>query len=198
MPNVFGGTATFALNNSGTVSNTNVSGMGGVDAIFFNGDPGSTSEGSDSSSARGCIEAIAGVAAPQINCQFDIDIDNTGTISSADGVAIRGEDEAVISGTIDNAAAGVISGGSAGILINGAQAEHDLTITNAGTITGTAGDGLVITGDGVNLVNQTGGIISGSDAGLMVAGTTASVRSSDRNDENTLTTVDNGLSLIHI
>ena len=188
-PNQFGGTLVLTLNNSGTIENT-----GSGNAIFFNGDPGSTSEGSSGSQQRGCIENIAG-GATNIQCQFNIDLDNSGTISAASDIAIRGEDEAVISGTIDNTADGTISG-TTGILIAGAHAEHDLAITNAGAITGTDGAGLSITGDGVDLVNQAGGSITGTTAGLFVSGSTATVRSSDRNDLNTITTENGDIDIV--
>ena len=182
-PNVFGGTLNLALTNTGTIENTGTA--GGTNAIFFNGDPGSTSEGSTSSSQRGCFENIAGSATPGINCQFGIAIDNSGIISSTNGEAIRNEDEAVLTGTLLNS--GTISGGTDGILIAGAQAEHDLALTNSGTIEGADGAGLLITGDGVDLVNAAGGMIIGSDAGLIVTGSTADVRVVDRNDANTAT-----------
>ena len=108
-PSTFTGIATFTLNNSGTISNTltdiSDGSNGNSDAINFNGDPGNTSEGSVSGSSndspRGCIENIAGQADPQINCQINLDITNSGTISAArdstSNAAIRSESDAVLS-----------------------------------------------------------------------------------------------------
>ena len=102
-PNVFGGTLNVLLTNTGTIENTGTA--GGTNAIFFNGDPGNTSEGSiggSSANPRGCFENIDGAATPQINCQFGITINNSGTISSTNGEAIRNDDDAVLNGTLTN------------------------------------------------------------------------------------------------
>ena len=143
-PNVFGGTLNVLLTNTGTIENTGTA--GGTNAIFFNGDPGNTSEGSIGGSGanpRGCFENIDGSTTPQINCQFGITINNSGTISSTNGEAIRNDDDAVLNGTLTNS--GTISGGTDAILIDGAHFTHDLDITNSGTITGADGAGLRIT-----------------------------------------------------
>ena len=188
-PNVFTGTTNFTLNNSGTISNSDTADDGDSDAINFNGDNGSTSEGSTGSSQRGCLETSAG--ATLVQCQFNVDITNSGVISTArdagSNAAIFAEDDAVINGTITNVAGGSITGAGNGIVISGAQAEHDLTISNAGTIAGTSTAGLTITGDGVTLNNQAGGVINGGTTGLLVAGSTATFGSAARNDANTET-----------
>jgi len=81
----------------------------------------------------------------------------------------------VVSGTITNVAGGTILGARNAINVNGAHSAHNLTITNAGTIEGTSGDGIVITGAGVTLNNQAGGVITGGDAGVQVASTAITV-----------------------
>ena len=188
-PVVFGGGAVLTITNSGTISNTSTG--SNADAINFNGDPGNTSEGSlggSSANPRGCLENVAGVDAPLVNCQVNFTLTNSGTISTAStdtgSAAIRSEADAVINGSITNTADGVITGASRGIFINGAHADHDLDIANAGTISGTGESavGVLITGAGVDVNNS--GTISGTDVGLQVASTTITVREVDRAAEN--------------
>jgi len=96
-------------------------------------------------------------------------------IDNGSNAAIRIEQDAVVSGTITNVAGGTILGARNAINVNGAHSAHNLTITNAGTIEGTSGDGIVITGAGVTLNNQAGGVITGGDAGVQVASTAITV-----------------------
>ena len=163
-------TTTVTLVNTGTISSLNGSDDSDSDAINFNGDPGNTG-GID----RGCLEGDGA----SVLCQFQIDFTNSGTISAArdnsSNAAIRIEEDAVVSGTITNLAGGMITGASTGIYVNGAHAPHSLTITNAGTISGTSATGITITGPGVTLNNQAGGIITGGDVGVRVADTTITI-----------------------
>ena len=182
----FSGLLSIEIDNSGTISNTGSSGSDSA-AIFFNGDPGNTSEGSlggSSANPRGSLENIDGSAVQQINSQIDVTLVNSGTISATDEAAILSADDAVLLGTITNTADGTITGDSAGIEIGGSHAEHAVDIINAGDIVGTGGDGLLITGDGVDVVNQAGGLIEGTNAGLTVAGITIDVTVVDRNADN--------------
>ena len=163
------GLSAFTLNNSGTISNSDAGDDDGSDAVNFNGNPGTLS-----GNPRGCLEDNG--AGPQLNCQIVLDLDNSGTISTArddaDNAAIRSEDDAVLLGNITNTASGTITGASQGIFINGAPGQHNLTIDNAGAITGTSSSGVRITGDGVTLNNQAGGVITGGVSGLLVEGST--------------------------
>jgi len=156
------GIARFTLVNTGTIAN-NDTGDSDSDAINLNGDPGTTN-----SVDRGCLEGAL------VLCQVELDITNSGTISAArdssSNAAIRGEEDAVLSGTIANLVTGQITGASNAITINGAHADHDLTITNAGTITGTASSGIWITGAGVTVENEAGGVITGGDEGIRIEG----------------------------
>ncbi len=162
------GIARFTLSNTGVISNTGTD--SDADAIHFNGDPGTTG-----GEARGCLEDNGN----RILCQVEVDITNSGTISAArdnsSNAAIRVEEDAVISGTILNQAGGMITGGSNAININGAHADHNLTITNAGTITGTSSSGILISGAGVTVENQAGGTITGGDEGILIQGTTITI-----------------------
>lgn len=161
------GIVRLTLVNTGTISNSDTSDSDS-DAINFNGDPGTTN-----SVARGCLEGTL------VLCRVELDLTNSGTISQArdnsSNAAIRVEDDAVINGTITNLAGGEIIGASTGILINGAHADHALTITNAGEIVGTSDIGVEITGGGVSLVNQEGGVIRGGQVGLNLGSTTVTV-----------------------
>jgi len=163
------GIARFTLINSGTISNTGVD-DGDSDAINFNGDPGTTG-----GEARGCLENDGAF----LLCQVEVDITNSGTISAArdngSNAAIRFESDVVVSGTVLNEMGGQITGARTGVYVNGAHADHSLAITNAGTITGTSGDGVLISGTGVTLTNQMGGMISGGDAGIAIQGTTIDI-----------------------
>jgi len=156
------------LTNTGTISNTGED--GDADAINFNGDPGTTG-----GEARGCLENDGAL----VLCQVEVNITNSGTISAArdnsSNAAIRVESDAVMSGTIANETGGTIIGAHTGININGAHSSHDLTISNAGNIEGTSGDGVLITGAGVTLNNLAGGVITGGDAGVQVASTTITI-----------------------
>lgn len=176
------GIARFTLLNTGTISNTGTD--SDADAINFNGDPGNTS-GSD----RGCLEGAL------VLCRVEVDITNSGTISadrdSSSNAAIRVEQDAVISGTILNQTGGMIVGGSNAITIDGAHADHDLLITNAGTITGTSSSGIWIAGSGVTVNNQAGGVITGGDEGILIEGTTITVDNGATNTENVAVTADN-------
>lgn len=157
------GISNFVLNNSGIISNTDTSDSDS-DAINLNGDPGTTG-----GAARGSLEGT------QVNSQIMLDITNSGTISTArdnsSNAGIRVEDDAVVSGTISNEATGQITGANRGITINGAHADHNLTINNAGLIEGTSNDGILISGAGVTVNNLADGTISGDDAGIEVAST---------------------------
>lgn len=160
------GIARVTIVNTGTISNTGTD--SDADAINFNGDPGTTGGVN-----RGCLEGAL------VLCQVEFNLTNSGTISAAStsgsNAAIRVEQDAVISGTITNEAGGMITGGSNAININGAHADHALTIDNNGTITGTEGAGVLITGAGVTLNNLAGGIITGGDVGVRVADTVITV-----------------------
>ena len=162
------GIARFKLVNTGTISNTGTD--SDADAVHFNGDPGTTG-----GEARGCLEDSGN----RVLCQIQVDVTNSGTISAArdssSNAAIRSESDAVLSGTIVNQVGGMITGGSNAININGAHADHSLTITNAGTITGTSSSGILISGAGVTVDNQAGGTISGGDEGILIAGTTIDI-----------------------
>ena len=161
------GIARFRLVNTGTISNTGTD--SDADALHFNGDPGSTG-GED----RGCIED------DRVNCVIEVDITNSGTISAArnnsSNAAIRSESDAVLRGTITNEAGGMITGASNAIRINGAHADHSVTITNAGTINGQAEAGILIGGTGVTVDNQAGGMIIGDDEGIRIDGDSITVR----------------------
>ena len=161
------GIARFRLVNTGTISNTGTD--SDADAVHFNGDPGSTG-GED----RGCIED------DRVNCVIEVDITNSGTISASrnnsSNAAIRSESDAVLRGTIANEAGGMVTGASNAIRINGAHADHALTLTNAGTINGQAEAGILIGGTGVSVVNQAGGMIIGDDEGIRIDGDSISVR----------------------
>ncbi|MEO1709198.1 MAG: autotransporter domain-containing protein [Pseudomonadota bacterium] len=160
------GIARFRLVNTGTISNTGTD--SDADAIHFNGDPGTTG-----GEARGCRED------GRVNCVVEVDITNSGTISasndSTSNAAIRSESDAVLRGTIVNEAGGMITAATNAIRINGAHADHDVTITNAGTINGQAEAGILIGGSGVSVVNQEGGMIIGDDEGIRLDGDTISV-----------------------
>ena len=180
------GIARFRLVNTGTISNTGTD--SDADAIHFNGDPGNTG-GED----RGCRED------DRVNCVVEVDITNSGTISasndSTSNAAIRSESDAVLRGTIVNEAGGMITAATNAIRINGAHADHDVTITNAGTIDGQAEAGILIGGTGVTVVNEAGGMITGDDEGIRVDGDSITVRlfgdidvSEDTVPENTVIT----------
>lgn len=174
-------TTTITLVNTGTISNLNGMDDPDSDAINFNGDPGNTG-GED----RGCLEGDGAF----VLCQFQIDFTNSGTISAArdnvSNAAIRVEQDAVINGIITNQDGGTISGASNAIFINGAHSDHNLTISNAGDITGTSGSGILITGAGVTVNNLAGGVISGGDSGLFVEDTSITVDIGPSNLENVL------------
>ncbi|MEP3421787.1 MAG: autotransporter domain-containing protein [Erythrobacter sp.] len=161
------GIARFRLVNTGVISNTGSD--SDADALHLNGDPGS-SGGED----RGCIEG------DRVNCIIEVDITNSGTISAArnnsSNAAIRSESDAVLRGTIVNEAGGMITGASNAIRINGAHADHDVTISNSGTINGVAEAGILIGGSGVTVVNEEGGVISGDDEGIRLDGDSITVR----------------------
>ena len=161
------GIGRFRLVNTGIISNTGTD--SDADAIHFNGDPGTTG-----GEARGCREG------DRVNCIFEIDITNSGTISASNentsNAAIRSESDAVLRGTIVNEAGGMITAATNAIRINGAHADHALTITNAGTINGQAEAGILIGGSGVSVVNQEGGMIIGDDEGIRLDGDSISVR----------------------
>ncbi|MEP0190019.1 MAG: autotransporter domain-containing protein [Erythrobacter sp.] len=161
------GIARFRLVNTGTISNTGTD--SDADALHFNGDPGSTG-GED----RGCLEGA------QVNCVIEVDITNSGTISAnrnnASNAAIRSESDAVLRGTIVNEAGGMITAAANAIRINGAHADHSVTITNAGTINGQAEAGILIGGTGVAVVNEAGGMIIGDDEGIRIDGDSISIR----------------------
>ncbi len=180
------GIARFRLVNTGTISNTGTD--SDADAIHFNGDPGSTG-GED----RGCRED------GRVNCVIEVDITNSGTISASrdntSNAAIRSESDAVLRGTIVNEAGGIITAATNAIRINGAHADHSVTITNAGTIDGQAEAGILIGGTGVTVDNQAGGMITGDDEGIRIDGDSISVRllggsdvSEDTVPENTVIT----------
>ena len=219
-PVTFSGNANIAITNSGTIENTAAMGetaailfdgapgntsegsleidrpeeFAEVTAAFPAGtdgiDPTDGNLNSDSEiNPRRCRENITGSADQQINCLVNLDLDNSGSITSTAGSAILNANDAALIGTIDNAANGIISG-ITGLEISGAHVDHDLDITNAGTITGTDGDGLLITGNGVDVVNLGTGTISGADAGLQVEGSTFVTQENTRSALN--------LSLIHI
>lgn len=161
------GIARFRLVNTGTISNTGTD--SDADALHFNGDPGS-SGGVD----RGCRED------DRINCVIELDVTNSGTISASrnnsSNAAIRSESDAVLRGTITNEAGGMITGASNAIRINGAHADHSVTISNAGTIEGEAEAGILIGGSGVTVNNEEGGMIIGDDEGISLDGDTITVR----------------------
>lgn len=161
------GIARFRLVNTGIISNTGSD--SDADALHFNGDPGS-SGGED----RGCRED------GRINCVIEVDVTNSGTISAArdnsSNAAIRSESDAVLRGTITNEAGGMITGASNAIRINGAHADHSVTISNAGTINGQSEAGILIGGSGVTVVNEEGGMIIGDDEGIRLDGDTITVR----------------------
>jgi len=186
------GIARFRLVNTGTISNTGTD--SDADALHFNGDPGSTG-GED----RGCREG------DQVNCVIEVDVTNSGTISAArnnsSNAAIRSESDAVLRGTIVNEAGGMITAASNAIRINGAHADHAVTITNAGTIDGQAEAGILIGGTGVSVVNQAGGTIIGDDEGIRIDGDSIAVRilggsdlAEDTVPENTTITNDGTIS----
>ncbi len=161
------GIARFRLINTGTISNTGTD--SDADAVHLNGDPGTTG-----GEARGCREG------DRLNCVIEVDITNSGTISASNentsNAAIRSESDAVLRGTIVNEAGGMITAATNAIRINGAHADHNVTITNAGTINGQAEAGILIGGTGVAVVNQAGGMITGDDEGVRIDGDSISVR----------------------
>ena len=209
-PVTFSGVATLDLTNTGTITNTGTE--GDTEAIRFDGAPGNTSEGSleidraeelaqfdfpagttgfaaiidsdSDASPRRCIENVAGTSGPAINCQVNVTIENSGVISSTAGDAIANTNDAVLNGTINNAEGGTISGATAGVQVTGAHSEHDLAINNSGTISASAGDGVVVSGDGVALTNLAGATISGTDAGLVVEASAFTIESVGRNALN--------------
>lgn len=73
-------------------------------------------------------------------------------------------------GSVSNLAGGVLTGAN-GI---GVYTQAPVTVTNAGTITGTIGDGVGL-GAGGSVANQAGGKISGNYAGVYITGGDASV-----------------------
>ena len=177
---------------NGTVSDDN-------DAINIAGNPGSTG-GFD----RDCIETVdstgAAVATPALNCIVNLRIENGGIIranysdteNGATGTAaITIEDDALFVGTIRNRALGLITGDQNGIRIgdivdNGETAEHDGQITNFGTISGTGmgSRGIDLEGDGITIVNQASGTISGVASGVTIgAGTSGGIGNSGVNNE---------------
>jgi len=171
---------------TGSVSDDN-------DAINIAGNPGTTG-----GLARSCIETVdsAGnpVMTPALNCIVNLQVINTGTIRSNfdnSGVAaITIEDDAMAYGRITNLTGGLITGTVNGIrvgdIVDGSEtADHDLVIVNRGTIsgTGTSSRGIDLEGDGVTIVNQTGGTISGLSTGISVgAGATSGVDNSGLNN----------------
>ncbi|MEL7188506.1 MAG: autotransporter domain-containing protein [Pseudomonadota bacterium] len=161
------GIARFRLVNTGTISNTGTD--SDADALHFNGDPGTTG-----GEARGCLEGM------QVNCIIEVDVTNSGTISASNAntsnAAIRSESDAVLRGTIVNETGGMITAATNAIRINGAHADHSVTITNAGTIDGQAEAGILIGGTGVTVDNQAGGMITGDDEGIRIDGDSISVR----------------------
>jgi len=180
------GITSFTLENFGTIENIDdATGFddSDSDAINFNGDPGNTG-----GLNRGVLEDtgtvdVNGDPVLQVNSQVLVDIDNSGTISAArdnnTNAAIRSEDDAVLLGEITNTASGDITGANTGILIDGAHADHDLLIENAGVIEGTSNDGVFIGGAGVTLNNLDTGVIEGGDVGLTVASTVTNVDTGD-------------------
>ena len=140
-------TATLVLTNTGDITNSGTD--GNADAININGDPGSTNSntpfGPDITDAdgdgnitegtpteRGCSESeidpdarapIAGTEGSVVNCQHNLTIDNSGTISTdseaGSTAAIRIEEDAVVTGSITNS--GSITGAANGIFVNGAH-----------------------------------------------------------------------------
>ena len=162
------GITRFTLVNTGMITNTGSD--GDADAIHFNGDPGNTG-GED----RGCLEADG----TRVLCQVEVNITNSGTISadqtSTSNAAIRSESDAVLLGTITNEAGGMITGGSNAIRINGAHADHNVTISNAGTINGLGDAGIQIGGSGVTIENLAGGVITGADEGIRLDGDTIDI-----------------------
>jgi len=195
------GFLTLELTNTGTISNSDTADDSDSDAININGDPGNTGDGSDGNgdaNPRGCLEttnagadltaALAGDDIRNINCQFNLTITNSGTISTArdsgSNAAIVIEDDAVLidGSTITNEVGGIIAGAANGIIVNGAHADHDLAIDNAGEIIGVSGVGLTITGAGVDLDNS--GSIVGGDTGLLVASSTIDIAQVLRNEGN--------------
>ncbi|MEM7701571.1 MAG: autotransporter domain-containing protein [Pseudomonadota bacterium] len=161
------GVARFRLVNTGTISNTGND--SDADAIHFNGDPGTTG-----GEARGCRED------GRVNCVIEVDITNSGTISASrentSNAAIRSESDAVLRGTIVNEAGGMITAATNAIRINGAHADHAVTITNSGTINGQTEAGVLIGGSGVSVVNEAGGVIVGDDEGIRLDGDSITVR----------------------
>lgn len=174
------------IETTGTVSDDN-------DAINIAGNPGTTGGFS-----RACIETTdstgAAVATPALNCIVNLQVINTGTIQSNfdnSGVAaITVEDDALVDGRITNLSGGTITGTVNGIriadiVVGSETAEHNLVIANQGTIsgTGTSSRGLDLEGDGVTVVNRTGGTISGLSTGISVgAGSSNGVDNSGVNN----------------
>ncbi len=161
------GITRFTLINTGVISNTGTD--SDADALHFNGDPGNTG-GED----RGCLEG------DRVNCVIEVSVTNSGTISASNAntsnAAIRSESDAVLRGTITNQSGGMITAATNAIRINGAHADHSVTITNAGTIEGQAEAGILIGGSGVTVDNQAGGMIIGDDEGIRIDGDTITVR----------------------
>ncbi len=162
------GITRFTLVNTGMITNSGTD--GDADALHFNGDPGNTG-GED----RGCLEADGA----RVLCQVEVSVTNSGTISAAatstNNAGIRSESDAVLLGTITNEAGGMITGGSNAIRINGAHADHALTINNAGTINGLGDAGIQVGGSGVTINNLAGGVITGADEGIRLDGDTISI-----------------------
>jgi len=164
------------LNNSGFITNTDIIDSDS-DAINLNGDPGSTG-----GVQRGCLEDNGAT----VLCQVNIDFTNSGTISTArdsgSNAGIRIEDDIVVNGVINNENGGLISGARNGIL----DSDHSLAINNSGEIVGTSGAGVVITGAGVSLTNESGGSIVGDDYGLQISDTTIDIDIGDSDVEDVL------------
>ncbi|MDB5687832.1 MAG: hypothetical protein JWR77_2421, partial [Rhizorhabdus sp.] len=89
-------------------------------------------------------------------------VDSGGQPNSAEGIAIGG-------GTIINEAGALISGGGAGILVDdgsAGSAAGATSITNAGTIRGVAGSGIVLVGDFADTITTSGAIAGGNGIAL--------------------------------
>lgn len=163
------------------------------DAINIAGNPGTTGGFN-----RPCIETTdstgATVATPVLNCIVNLQVSNHGTISSdfdnSGSAAINFEDDAIFAGRIGNQATGVITGTVNGIrigdvVVGDETAEHTGVIRNAGVISGTgeSSRGIDLEGDGITIVNETGGTISGLSTGISVgAGSTSGVDNSGLNN----------------
>jgi uncharacterized protein with beta-barrel porin domain len=124
----------------------------------------------------GTISATTGDALSSVASTITGTITNSGQITSADarGIAIDGGEGSAV-GAIANQATGTIQGATDGVALTDATLTQGLT--NAGTITGTSGNGVALYASTIaagGITNASTGTISGAEAAVLV-GSSSSV-----------------------